>query len=127
MMFGRRTLAVCALTAVSDVSAAGAAAQLNEIADTTAPTAIEQALIEHSCGETTAASTTGTDPYKECLGSQLHALRGDFGRDLSRVSASERRTLDSACNGILAAGREAYLDCVRDHLVSLRDRRRRAD
>jgi hypothetical protein len=91
--------------------------------DASRPAAIEEALIEHRCRATRAASAPDTDAYQECLRAQLLALRADFGRDLSRVSGSERRTLDSVCSKIRAArGLDAYLECLSAQLVSLRNR-----
>lgn len=93
--------------------------------DPIGPTAIEQALIEHLC---TAARATPThiDAHEECLSAQFLTLRADFGRDLSRLSASDRRTMDSVCNNVrVAHGLDAYLQCLNDQLVSLRSRRNR--
>src|SRR3989442_3378573 len=90
------------------------------------PTALEQALIEHVC-TAKRAGTPGTDAYDACLSAQLLSLRTDFGRDLSRLSVSERRTIDSACTKVTAArGRDAYLACLNGQLASLRDRWRPA-
>ena len=63
--------------------------------ESSVPTAIEQALIEHRCRTTVAAGAPGSDAYQECPGVQLLSLRTDFGRDLSRLSAAERRSIDS--------------------------------
>jgi hypothetical protein len=96
--------------------------------DPSGPAAIEEALIEHRCRATRAASARDTDAYQECLRAQLLALRADFGRDLSRLSGSQRRTLDSVCSKIRGArGLDAYLECLSAQLVSLRDRRGRAN
>jgi DnaJ-domain-containing protein 1 len=94
--------------------------------DSMVPTAIEQALIEHRCRTTVAAGAPGTDAYQECPGVQLLSLRTDFGRDLSRLSAAERRSIDAACSTIRASqGRDGYVDCLSGHLVSLSNRRNR--
>jgi hypothetical protein len=95
-------------------------------ADQSAPTAIEQALMEHACRATLPTGALEGDVHEACLRSQLVVLRADFGRDLGRLSASDRRALDSACGEIRAnQGRDAYLDCLRAQLTSLRDRRNR--
>jgi len=91
------------------------------------PTAIEQALIEHACSGTRPARAPETDAYQDCLSSQLLSMRADLGRDLTGLSASERKALDSACGDIrTAGGRESYLECLSTRLVSLRNRRNRA-
>jgi hypothetical protein len=88
-------------------------------------TAIEQALIEHVCSLTRAAETA---EHQACLSAQLLSLRADFGRDLSRLSASERRRLDTACSKIRdMRGRDAYLECLGAQLLSLRNLRGRAN
>jgi hypothetical protein len=84
------------------------------------PTAIEQALIEHIC------SATFTDAHQECLSVQLNSLRADFGRDLTRLSSTERRAVDSVCNRIRTEqGREASLDCLGALRSPLRQTHRR--
>lgn len=94
--------------------------------DSSVPTAIEQALIEHRCRTTVAAGAPGTEAYQECPSVQLLSLRADFGRDLSRLSAAERRTIDSVCSKIRASqGRDAYVECLSGQLVSLSNRRSR--
>jgi DnaJ domain len=90
------------------------------------PSALEQALIEHVC-TAKRAGAPGTDAYDRCLSAQLLSLRTDFGRDLSRLSVSERRTIDSVCTKVNAArGRDAYLACLNGQLASWRDRWRAA-
>ncbi len=91
------------------------------------PTAIEQALIEHACRATRPSTSLENNAYDECLSTQLVSMRADLGRDLTGLSASERRTLDSVCGDMRAAGgREAYLECLSARLVTLRNRRRSA-
>ena len=81
--------------------------------DPSPPTALEQALIEHMC-TAKRAGTPGSDAYEGCTSAQLLSLRADFGRDLGRLSVSERRTIDSVCSKVNAArGRDAYLACAR--------------
>ena len=86
--------------------------------DSSPPTAIEQALIAHACG------SAPVDAQQECANAQLLSLRADFGRDLSRLSAADRKALDSVCADIRVTGtRDAYLDCLSAQLVALRSRR----
>jgi hypothetical protein len=95
--------------------------------DQSAPTALEQALDEHVCSALPESGTPDSDAYGRCLSAQLILLRTDFGRDLNRLSAGERRTIDAACSEIRTTrGREAYLSCLSGQLVSLRNRRNRA-
>jgi hypothetical protein len=115
MMIARRMLAtglawslMCPFTMV----ALGAVLQV-ETPESSAPTPIEQALIEHVCRVLPSGGAPEADRHLVCLKAQLLALRSDFGRDLSRLSGAERRTLDSMCNEIRTeSGRDAYLDCL---------------
>jgi flagellar biosynthesis GTPase FlhF len=69
-----------------------------------------------------------TDAYQECVNAQLLSLRTDFGRDLTRLSATERRRIDAICSKFSSATeREAYVECLNDQLVSLHNRRSRAN
>ena len=108
------------------VMALGAGLQVGT-PDLSGPTAIEQALIEHACPlNLTRAEETAE--HQQCLSAQLLSLRADFGRDLSRLSSPERRTLDSVCSKIRdAGGREPYLECLGAQLLALRNRRTRAN
>jgi hypothetical protein len=91
------------------------------------PTAIEQALIERACSSVRPGPTLETDRHAQCLDVQLASLRADFGRDLRRLSASERSLLDSTCSRLQSThGSEAYLTCLADQLTALRTRRTRA-
>jgi hypothetical protein len=85
--------------------------------------AIEQALIEHAC-RSQLPGIAGSDAYQDCQSERLRSLRADFGRDLSRVTVADRKTLDSACSKARAAeGREAYLECITLQLAAIRNRR----
>jgi DnaJ-domain-containing protein 1 len=87
------------------------------------PSAIEQALMEHAC-PVTMMRAAETVEHQECLSARLLSLRADFGRDLSQLSVSERRTLDSVCSKIRdVRGREAYLECLSSQLLILHKRR----
>jgi DnaJ-domain-containing protein 1 len=92
-------------------------------ADVSAPTPIEQALIENRCGKVLPAGALDSDGYRQCLKVRLASLRSAFGRDLEQVTRSERRTLDATCSGMRVAGREAYLDCLDAQLAALLSRR----
>jgi len=93
--------------------------------DSEIPTAIERALIERAC-RATDTSPAESDAHRQCVSAQLLSMRTDFGRDLSRLSGSDRRRIDTACNRMRAAEqREAYLDCLGSQLVALRNRRNR--
>ena len=121
-----RALTIGLALAVAIEGAAAAAALQSGTPDPGPPTALEQALIEHVC-TAKRAGTPGTDAYDACLSAQLLSLRTDFGRDLTRLSVSERRTIDSVCSKVNAArGRDAYLACLNGQLASLRERRRAA-
>jgi len=117
---------VTVIMAMFTVTVPGAGVQV-DTSDPGNATAIEQALIEHACSATRSPGAPDTDAYHECLSAQLLSLRNDLGRDLGRLSSAERRTLDSVCSDIRAAGgREAYLECLSARLASLRNRRKSA-
>jgi hypothetical protein len=118
--------AVWGLMAPFTMMALGTAPQV-DTPDPSPPTAIEQALVERACSGVTAGRTFENDPHAQCLSAQLVSLRNDFGRDLRRLSASERNMLDSTCSRVQTSqGREAYLDCITGQLTALRNRRNRA-
>jgi hypothetical protein len=118
---------VWSLTAPFAAIALAAAPQV-DAARPSPPTAIEQALIERACSTTSAAGALAADLHEQCLTAQLLKLRVDFGRDLGRLSASERRMLDSACSEArTTVGREAYLGCLAGQLGALHNRRSRVN
>ena len=93
-----------------------------------APTAIEQALVERACSAT-GGHPISEDVRQQCFSVQLVALRADFGRDLSRLTASDRKRIDAACSRLREAEqREAYLGCLGGQLAALcsRDKRGRS-
>ncbi len=122
----------CSLIALLVVTAAGAFAQTGAPPRQGTPksnkaAAIEQALIEHAC-RSQLPGVAGEEAYQECLSTRLRSLRADFGRDLARVSAAQRKAVDSACSAARAAeGCGAYLECLTLQLVSIRDRRSKAN
>lgn len=87
------------------------------------PTPVEQALMEFACrvpGQAMPAPAV----YETCLGAQLRVLRTDFGRDLQKLSAAERRTIDRTCSAVRTArGRDAYVGCMSEQLQSLKAKR----
>lgn len=94
--------------------------------DPSGPSAIEHALVEFLCRTTQPAPAPGTDAYQSCYTAQLTSLRESFGRDLARLSAADRRTLDAACGRVQETrGRDAYLACLNAQLASVRNRRAR--
>ncbi len=95
--------------------------------DASVPTAIEQALAEYRCTAAPVTGAPGASAYDVCLSTQFASLRTDFGRNLGRLSGTERRMIDSICNKIPATvDRDAYVKCLNDQLVALRNRRSRA-
>ena len=107
------------------LAAAQGGAPAVETAEQAAPTPIEQALMEHTCSVVPPGGAPESDRYLACLRTQLLSLRTDFGKDLGRISAVDRKTMDAACNEIrTASGREAYLDCIGNQLTVLRSKKR---
>jgi hypothetical protein len=104
---------------LATVAALGAAPRAQT--DSATPTTIEQALMERACS-TPPVVALDPDKHEECLQAKLGELRADFGRDLTRLSAAERRKIDSACTPIRGIGREAYLDCLAGQLVLVQRR-----
>jgi hypothetical protein len=97
-----------------------AAVPQEKASDTPPPSPIEQALMEHVCG---GARPTGEAAiYQACLNGQLQSLRADFGIDLKGLAPVERKTLDSGCSP-LRMDREAYVRCLSNQLIALRNRR----
>lgn len=87
-----------------------------------APSAIESALAARACSAVETPSTS-FDAHLECVSAQLLSLRADFGRDLSRLSRKDRTSIDTVCSPLgTGEQRDAYLDCVRDRLVAVRNR-----
>ena len=100
-----------------------AAASQAEPPDASMPTAIEEALIEHSCGPMHPVGTVESDAYLDCRKTQLLSLRADFGRDLRRLSTAARARMDTTCSGLRATrGDDAYVSCLAGQLTALRAR-----
>ena len=92
--------------------------------DTSAPTPLEQALIEHVCNASRVAGAVESGAYQNCLSLKLASIRADFGRDLSKLSVSDRKTIDSACSKVLETrDRDAYVECLSGQLMALSSRR----
>jgi DnaJ-domain-containing protein 1 len=115
---------LCTLVAPIAVLAIGMDPQVDR-PDAEVPTAIERALMERAC---VATETVSAESYahQHCLDAKLLSLRNDFGRDLSRLSAPDRRRIDAACRGLSASDqREAYLDCLSVQLTAVHNRQNR--
>ena len=115
---------LCTLMAPIAVFAVGMGPQVDR-PDAEVPTAIERALMERACvaTETVSAESYG---HQHCLDAKLLSLRSDFGRDLSRLSAPDRRRIDAACSRLRASDqREAYLDCLSAQLTVVHNRQNR--
>jgi flagellar biosynthesis GTPase FlhF len=94
--------------------------------DASAPTPLEQALIEHVCNASRVAGAVESGAYQTCLSLKLTSIRNDFGRDLSKLSVSERQTIDSTCSKVLETGdRQAYVECLSGQLSVISSRRAR--
>jgi hypothetical protein len=96
--------------------------------DASPPTQLEQALIEHVCNASRVAGAVESGAYQSCLTLKLTSIRADFGRDLSKLSVSDRKTIDTTCSKVLEAGdRDAYVDCLSGQLTMISARRARPD
>ncbi len=90
------------------------------------PAILEIALAERAC-DLTLPKTAPAPDRSACADAQLAALRADFGANLARLSADDRRKLDAACGGLSTTlARERYLDCVNAQLATVRERLRRS-
>ena len=115
---------LCTLVAPIAVVAIGIGPQVDR-PDAEAPTAIERALMERACVATETVSAQSY-AHQHCLDAKLLSLRSDFGRDLTRLSAPDRRRIDAACRGLSASDqREAYLDCLSVQLTAVHNRQNR--
>src|SRR4029450_4287486 len=93
--------------AVAVALAAAPRLAAQEPLQTPPPSPIEQALIERVCNAALEAA------HDQCMAAKLTALRADFGRDLGKLSAGDRRSLDDACNQARTLeGRDAYITCL---------------
>jgi DnaJ-domain-containing protein 1 len=94
--------------------------------DASPPTQLEQALIEHVCNASRVAGAVESGAYQTCLTLKLTSIRADFGRDLSKLSVSDRQTIDTTCSKVLETGdRDAYVECLSGQLTVLSARRAR--
>src|SRR3954463_11008601 len=116
-----RPLTGLAIGCVMSLAAAALGGQSNDpAADPAIPTPIEEALIEYACGALHPAGALESDAYLDCRRSQLLYLRTEFGRDLRRLSNTERKTLDTTCGGLRTSrGQDAYLSCLQAQLAGL--------
>jgi hypothetical protein len=112
-------LLMWALAALALAQAVPGAAQ-----EATEPSPIEHALVEYLCRTVQRPAMIGTDAYQSCYASQLALLRAPFGRNLANLTAADRKSIDGTCGDFQATrGRDAYLSCLNEQLVSIRDRR----
>ena len=89
-------------------------------ADPPPPTPLEEALLEHACGAMHPVGTLETGAYLDCRQTRLLYLRAEFGRDLRRLAATERKTIDTACSDLRATrGEHAYIACLTAQLAAL--------
>ncbi len=118
MVYAIRTSVVLAVALVMSPSIVhGQRPSTNE----NAPTPMEQALMEHAC-RVPGQARSAADAYDACLAAELAALRTDFGRDLERVAAKDRRRIDAACADLRTMrGRDAYIACLSDELQGIRN------
>jgi len=112
---------VCALIAPFAAFALSLAPQADARAD--APTAVERALTERACGVTDAMRGLETAPQLQCLDARLQTLRATYGRDLSTLTAADRKSIDTKCGRLSTfERREVYVDCLNGQLSALRAR-----
>jgi len=106
-------------TALFFQAAASASAQ-----DDTRPSPVEHALVDYLCRSIQGPTMLGTEEYQSCYTAQLDALREPFGRNLSNLTAAERKTLDAWCGKMQTArDRDGYLACLNRQLVRLKEQR----
>ena len=130
IMKSPRLLLVVSAIGWNLIAPAGSAAAVGRVQapaqDSRAPTAIEGALAEYACGPRTPA-TTDDDRY-QCISDRVEELRGDFGYNLSRLSAPRRRAIDKACGPLRTdIAREAYITCVSGELATMRKKKAAPD
>jgi hypothetical protein len=90
--------------------------------DEAIPSPVEQALMERAC-VTPATAFVSADAHDACLHARLIALRADFGTNLGRLSAADRRKLDTTCGQVRGvSGRDGYVDCLASELAAIRNR-----
>src|SRR5262245_3814358 len=115
---------LCTLLAPIAMFAIGMSPQVDG-PDAEVPTAIERALMERACVATEIVYAA-RQAHQQCLDAKLLSLRGDFGRDLSRLSAPDRKRIDTACSSLRASDqREPYLDCLSAQLTVVHNRQSR--
>jgi hypothetical protein len=88
------------------------------------PTSIERGLIERAC-----KNSAPTDVNERCREDKLTGLRADFGKDLTKVKADDRKKVDAACTPLLAdaalRGKEPYFECMLAQLTALKNKGRK--
>lgn len=97
----------------------GTSAAAQGTASPPTPTQLEQAVMEHNC-RMPGQAMLPADLYETCLRDQLTFLRAEFGKDLRKLSAAERGTIDRACTALrLERGRDEYVACLAARLTRL--------
>jgi hypothetical protein len=88
------------------------------------PTPVERGLVERACKDTADAAANQT-----CRDEKLVGLRADFGKDLSKVKADDRKKVDATCTPLLAdaalKGKEPYFECMLAQLTALKTKGRK--
>src|SRR5262249_5441504 len=89
------------------------------------PTTIERGLSARACKD----SADHADVNEKCREEKLAGLRTDFGKDLTKVKADDRKKVDAACTPLLAdaalKGKEPYFECMLAQLTALKTRGRK--
>ena len=86
------------------------------------PTRVEEALIQYRCDASSGAADA-LDPGSQCLSLQLASLRVDFGYNLGRLAAADRKKIDAACPSPgRPETRDAYVRCLDANLRAIHDR-----
>ena len=93
-------IALRLLTAASCAICLSANAAAMQDAVNQVPTPVEQALIEHQCGATRATRPGGNRRLPDLPDLATARDSNRLGRDLSKLTPVERRSLDSVCNKV---------------------------
>src|SRR5436190_24203005 len=101
------------------------AAALQGSAEIPIPTTIERGLVDRACKD----SVDQADVNEKCREEKLVSLRTDFGKDLGKVKADDRKKVDATCTPLLAdsalKGKEPYFECMLAQLTALKVRGRK--
>src|SRR5436190_4753953 len=101
------------------------AAALQGSAEIPIPTTIERGLVDRACKD----SVDQADVNEKCREEKLVSLRTDFGKDLGKVKADDRKKVDATCTPLLAdsalKGKEPYFECMLAQLTALKTKGRK--